>query len=325
MPTLKQLARAGAAIVLSALVLGAPPLEAEQWPQRTVRFILPLGPGSGVDIGARLFGDPLAARWGQPVVVENRPGGDGIIAITAFIGAHDDHTLLFSPTSSFTAHPFLHDKLPYDARELAPIARVSNTIVVVAVPSSLNVGSLGELLAQVKAQPGRLNFNTATGVTDFVFDGYFKSAGLAMTRVPYRDTVQALNDLGEGRIQMWVGALAIARPHVQAGRVKLVAVTNSERASVASDVPTVTEAGYKALTFDGLVGLFGPRDMADDVRNRIAADVRAVADAPEIVTRLGATGQVVRPGTAAEFAAAIAEQGARVAAFADALGVKPAK
>src|SRR5262249_26082020 len=188
--------------------------------------------------------------------------GDGIIAITAFIGAHDDHTLLFSPTSSFTAHPFLHDKLPYDARELAPIARVSNTIVVVAGPSSLNIGSLGELLAHVEAQPGRLNFNTATGVTDFVFDGYFKSAGLAMTRVPYRDTVQALNDLGEGRIQMWVGALAIARPHVQAGRVKLVAVTNSERASVAPDVPTVTEAGYKALTFDGLVGLFGPRDMA---------------------------------------------------------------
>src|SRR5262249_42164422 len=143
------------------------------------------------------------------------------------------------------------------------------------------------------------------GVTDFVFDGYFKSAGLSMTRVPYRDTVQALNDLGEGRIQMWSGALAIARPHVQAGRVRLIAVTNSERAPIVPDVPTVAEAGYPDLGFDGLVGLFGPRDMADDLRGRIAADVQAVAADPEIVSRLEATGQLVRPGGAADFAAAI--------------------
>src|SRR5207245_877099 len=142
------------------------PSLAQTWPQRSVRFILPLGPGSGTDIGARLFADRLSARWGQPVVVENRPGGDGMIAITAFIGAHDDHTLLFAPTSSFTAHPLLHDKLPYDPRELLPIARVSNTLVVVAVPGSLQIGSLAELIALARAEPGKLNFTTATGVTD---------------------------------------------------------------------------------------------------------------------------------------------------------------
>jgi len=302
--------------------------QAQTWPQRTVRFILPLGPGSGVDIGARLFADRLTAKWGQPVVVENRPGGDAILAINAFISAADDHTLLFAPTSSFTAHAFLHDKVPYDPRDLSPIARVSNTIVVVAVPASLEVKTVKDLMAQVQAQPGKLNFNTATGVTDFIFDGYFKKSGLAMTRVPYRDTVQALTDLGENRIQMWSGALAIARPHVQAGRVKLIAITNGQRppgGPGGPDVPTVTEAGYPELTFDGLVGLFGPRDMAPELRERLAADIRAAASDPEIVARLTATGQVVSPGSATEFAASIEAQRAAVARFAATLGAKPSQ
>jgi len=299
--------------------------QAQTWPQRTVRFILPLGPGSGVDIGARLFADRLTAKWGQPVVVENRPGGDAILAINAFISAADDHTLLFAPTSSFTAHAFLHDKVPYDPRDLSPIARVSNTIVVVAVPASLEVKTVKDLMAQVQAQPGKLNFNTATGVTDFIFDGYFKKSGLAMTRVPYRDTVQALTDLGENRIQMWSGALAIARPHVQSGRVKLIAITNGQRPPGGPDVPTVTEAGYPDLTFDGLVGLFGPRDMPPELRERLAADIRAVASDPEIVARLTATGQVVSPGSATEFAASIEAQRAAVARFAATLGAKPSQ
>src|SRR5215467_12677843 len=121
------------------------------WPQRNVRFIVPLGPGSGADIGARLFADKLTARWGKPVVVENRPGGDAIVAITAFIGAHDDHTLLFAPAATFTAHPFLHDKLPYDQADLLPIARVSNTIVAIVAPASLKAGTLGELMDLVRA------------------------------------------------------------------------------------------------------------------------------------------------------------------------------
>src|SRR5688572_29968419 len=98
--------------------------QAQAWPSRTVKLILPLGPGSGVDITARLIGDKLSTKWGQPVVVENRPGGDGVVAVSAYASAKDDHTLLMSPTSSFTHHPWTHDKLPYDPRELNPIARV---------------------------------------------------------------------------------------------------------------------------------------------------------------------------------------------------------
>src|SRR3954468_21935481 len=119
----------GSVIAVVALALSALPSAAQNWPTREATLILPMGPGSGVDISARLVADKLSAKWGQPVVVDNRPGGDGIVAISAFIGAHDDHTLLVSPVSSFTAHPYFHDKLPYDAKNMIPVARVSKTVI----------------------------------------------------------------------------------------------------------------------------------------------------------------------------------------------------
>src|SRR5437870_1645739 len=129
-------------------------MTAQSWPQRTVRLLLPLGPGSGTDIGARLLADRLAQRWRQPLVVENRPGGDGIVAIGAFVSAHDDHILLFAPASSFTAHPYMHDNLPYRPEDLAPIARVSNTLIALSVPAAMPANSLKELVALIRAQPG---------------------------------------------------------------------------------------------------------------------------------------------------------------------------
>ena len=317
--------RIGAGLLLCALTLSAPPSLAQPWPQRPVRLILPLGPGSGADIGARLFADRFAKRWSQPVVVENRPGADGVVAINAFINAADDHTLLFGPSSSFVGHPYLHDKMPYDRRDLSPVARISNTLVSIAAPASLSVASVKDLLEMARAHPGKLNWATSTGVTDIIVAGYLKSAGIDMAKVPYRDTVQALNDLAESRIHFYGAALAIVRPQVQAGRIKLLAITNRERAPDAPDLPTVAEAGFPELSFDGLVGLYGPRDMREDVRRHIAAEVRAVAEDPEIRTRLTASGQLLRPGTAAEFAASIDEQAARLAEFATALGIKAAQ
>jgi tripartite-type tricarboxylate transporter receptor subunit TctC len=295
------------------------------WPRRTVRFIVSLGPSSGADISARLFADRLTGRWKQPVLVENRPGGDGVVAITAFIGAHDDHTLLFTPTSSFIAHPYQLDRMPYDPRELSPIARVSNTVVVIAVPAALNVGSVGDFVALIRKDPGKLNYASAVGMTDVIFDGYFKSAGLSITRVPYRDVVSPLTDLGEGRIQAYVGSFAIVQPHLAAGRVRVIALTSSERPSFLAQVPTVAEQAYPQLTFDGLVGLFGPPTMPAGIRERIAADIKAVATDPVIVDRLTATAQVLSPGGPAEFAASIETQRAKLDAIAKQLGLKPAQ
>ncbi len=313
------------ALLVTALLLPmfAQPATAQGWPNRPVRFIVTLGAGSGVDIGARLFADKLSQRWGQPIVVENRPGGDGIVAITSVLGAHDDHTLLITPVSSFTAHPYFHDTLPYDPKELMPVARISKTVVAVSVPTALNVNSLKELEALARAKPGQLNWTTATGFTDFVFAGFLHTVGLKMAKVPYKNPVAAVTDLAENRIQVYMPAYAIVRPQVLAGKVKVLAVTNHERAKAIPDIPTAQELGYPSLEFDGLVGLFSSPDMPEATRDKIADDVRAVAGDPAIVEKLTATGQVVSPGNAKQFAISIEQQRKQVAEVAKLFGNKP--
>jgi tripartite-type tricarboxylate transporter receptor subunit TctC len=332
MQEMKKLLRVGAAAILSALALAGMPggaeaqaqAQAQVWPVRTVKFILTLGPGSGADLSARLLAEKLSAGWGHPVVVENRPGGDGFVAINAFTSARDDHTLLFGPASSFTAHPYLHSKLPYNPRDLAPIARISATLVSIGAPPSLGTTSLKEIFARVRAEPGKLNFASTTGATDLIINAFFKTSGLSMARIPYRDGVQAQNDVAEGRLHLYWSAYAIVRAQALAGRIKIVAVTATEPTAILPGTPTVAQAGYPELSFDGLIGLFGPRDMALALRERIAADIRTALADPSIVERLTATGQVVAPGSAAEFAASIEKQAAGLAGFAKVLGIEAA-
>jgi tripartite-type tricarboxylate transporter receptor subunit TctC len=312
-------------IVASGIALSTAPVLAQTWPQRPVKFVLPLGPGAGADVSARLLAERLTKRWGQPVVVENRPGADGVIAINAVLAARDDHTLLFGPTATLAGHPYVLDKLPYDPNELLPVARVSSTVVVLAAPASLKVQSLKELLTMAREEPGKLNWTTVVPMTDIILAAYLKGAGLEMARVPYRDPVSALNDLVESRIQLYSAAYAIVRAQAQAGRVRVLAVQNRGRVPALSGVPTVAEEGYPALNFDGLVGLIAARasGMPDPLRERIALDVREALADPIVVERLTATGQIVSPGAPAEFAAAMDEQAAHLAALANALGMKP--
>jgi len=319
-------ATARALIVAIGIAAGLPALpadaQAQSWPQRAVKFIVPFGPGAGADINARLFADRLAKRWGQSVVVENRPGADGIVAITAFVNANDDHVLLFAATGSFTVHPFQYARLPYEPGDLNPIARVSNTILVVSVPASLGVASMAEFVALARERPGKLNAAPVPGITELVFSGFLKDAGLEMAKVPYRDIVQAGADLAEGRVQVMMSSLAMIQPHVQSGKVRLLAVTSRQPVALLPQVPTAAAAGFPTLELEGLVGLFGPRTMPAELRERIAADVRAVADT-DVSARLAGTGQVVNTGTTADFAQAVDAQRAQVAAIARALGMAP--
>ncbi len=311
-------------LLLAALAAAMPVFAAAQsWPSKPVKFVLPLGPGSGADITGRLLADRLSKQWGQPVVVENRPGAEGVLAINAVIQAKDDHTLWYGPASTFVGHPLTLPKLPYDPNELVPVARVSNTVVVLAVPASLKVQSLKELFQMAKEQPGKLNFTSVTNVYDLVFGAYFKSAGIDMVKVGYKDTVSALNDLIEGRIQLYSSAYAIVRAQSQAGKVKVLAVHNRTRAP-GVDAPTAAEAGYPELQLDGLVGIVTMRssNLSDAAKEKIAADVKTHVSDPAIAERMTATGQIVAPGSPAEFAAAIDEQAKSLAAHAKALGLK---
>ncbi|MGA8819568.1 MAG: tripartite tricarboxylate transporter substrate binding protein [Xanthobacteraceae bacterium] len=295
-----------------------------KWPTRPVKFIVTLGVGSGADIGARLFADRLSRKWSQPVIVENRPGGDALVAISAFVTAHDDHVLLFAPSGSFTAHPYAHDKLPYKPSDLVPIVRVSNTIVVVAVPTATHIDSIAQMVARARAEPGKLNWAAVTGLNDLLFSGFLAQEHIDITKVPYRNAVDAAKDLGENRVQVYLPALTIVRPEVDSGTAKLIAVTNSTRAPTEPKLPTAAEAGFPDLTLDGLVGLFGPSGMPLALRERIAVDVRAAAD-PIIEDRLTKSGQIMNIGGPEEFAKSIDGQRAMAAGIAKRLGIPAAQ
>ena len=314
-----------AALVVSAAAQSQTESQAQSWPQRPVRFIVGLGPGSAQDIAARLFGDQLSKRWGQPVVIENKPGADGIVAINAFTGAHDPHTLLFAASGTFTAHPTQYAKLPYDPSDLVPLARVSSTIIAVSVPTALNVNTLDELVALARKEPGKLNLVPTPGTTEITFDNFLKTSGVTMTKIPYSDVTKALADLAENRVQVMVSGIAIVKSQVETGKVKLLAITNLKRAAAVPDLPTGTEAGYPALALDGLIGLFGPKTLPPGTAERIAADVQAVAADPAIGPRLAATGQQLDPGGTGEFAAAVDAQRKSIAATAKALGIQPTR
>ena len=318
---MKNLFRFAAALALVSLAAIA---NAQSWPQKPVRFILSLGPGSGADIGARLYADRLTKMWGQPVVIENRPGGDGVIAINAVIQAKDDHVLLWGPTANFVGHPYSFDKMPYDPNELVPVARVSGTVVTLGVPASMNVNSLKDLLATAKQRPGGLNWTTAVTMTDIILEGFLKTQGIDATQVRYKQPAEAVNDLINERIQLYSSAYAIVRSQVQGGRVKLLAVQARHRVP-GLDLPTVAELGYPGLNFEGLVGIIAARssNLPNAARDRIGADIKTVSKDSLVAERLASTAQLNTPGDAAEFAASIDEQVKQLAESAKLLGMKP--
>jgi tripartite-type tricarboxylate transporter receptor subunit TctC len=297
--------------------------QVQNWPTRVVRFIVPFGPGAGADIGARLFAEKLQVKWRQPVVIENKPGSDGIVAIQAFLGANDDHVLMFGPSGGFVVHPFMYTKLPYNQADLIPIARVSNTILAVAVKQDAQYNNIKEFTEAARAAPGTFNSGLVQGITELTFWGYQHHEKLQITQVPYRDINLAPVELGEGRIQVVMSALAVVQPQWRAGRIKLIAVTNKNRAKAAPEVPTAREQGYPSLEIEGMAGLFGLRSMSEQLKEKIAADVREVTADSKISERLETTGQIVNIGGPKEFASSIAEQSANVAAVVKAIDFKP--
>jgi tripartite-type tricarboxylate transporter receptor subunit TctC len=309
--------------VLLSIVFWCNSAGAAEWPHRTVRLIAPVPAGSASDFSARLFAERLSRRWGQPVIVENRPGADAVIGVTAFLGADDDHTLLYAISAVITVLPITHEKLSFDpVRELVPIAPTSEIVLAIAASEKSSIRSLAGLVQRARAQPGKLNWASSPGLPPLVVGGFFKNSKLDLALVSYRDLAPALQDVGEGRIDLFVHALGVIMPQVQSDRARLLAVASDVRAPLVPDVPTVTEAGFPELRMDGVAGLFGKRGMPDALRDRIAADVRAVASNPDVRERLAAVGQAARPGTAAEFAALLDQYRRRLADLAKTIDFK---
>ena len=314
----------GFAITIGGLVALSEPSLAQPWPQQPVRVIVPLSAGTAIDVSARLFAEQLSLKWGKPVIVVNKPGADGILAAKDFVSQRDNHTLFYSFAGLITINPLLYEKLPYDpVRDLVPIATSSDNFLAIAVSNKLQAGSLRDLKQIALSSPNKLNWAATAGLPYFAFAGFLKNGGLEMNYVAYGKFGPAITDLSEGRIDVVSTALTQLLPHHQAGKIKLLAVINRTRSPIAPEIPTGAEAGHPELTFDGVTGFFGWRNMPADLRDRIAADILAVAETPLIGDRLKANGIATRGSTSHQFTTAIEEQRARVAAIAAAIGTKP--
>jgi tripartite-type tricarboxylate transporter receptor subunit TctC len=321
--------RLAAAIgVVGSLILIAAPVskaQAQSWPQRPVRWIIPFGPGAGADIGARLIQERLQKKWGQPVVIDNRPGGDSIIAIQAVLSANDDHTFLWGPSGNFTVHPFQYKKLSYDPNDLIPAARFSSTILGVGVPASMKIKTVAEFVKLARAEQGKFNSAAVPGITELSLDYFMHNAKITTQKVPYKDIVQAANDLAENRLQIYSASYAILRPQREAGRITVLAQLGRTRADSLADLPTAQEAGFPELEMDGNVGLFATKAVPAALIDRIAADIVAVSRDKTIEDRLNATAQQPTFGGAKDFADSIAAQRATIARIAKTLNVQPTR
>jgi tripartite-type tricarboxylate transporter receptor subunit TctC len=311
------------AACFSALMLMSSAQAGDTWPTRSVVLIVPFGPGGAADGSARLFADKLSKRWGQAVVVDNRPGADAIIGTAAFVRTQDDHTLLYSAASTLTVTPLVQENLPFDAeRDVKPISATCSAVFVLAVNNNTRAHSVAELVALAKAQPGKLFWSSAPGLPRYVFQAFLKQRNLDMTYVPYRDVAIPQADLGEGRLQVMITTQQAVTAPVQSRKATIIAVTNKARGPLLPEVPTMAEAGFPELTIDGLSGFFGAPGMSTAVRDKISADVQAVSREPEIRSRIEALGQQTIGNSAAEFTAALDEQRARAKEVAEVINLK---
>jgi tripartite-type tricarboxylate transporter receptor subunit TctC len=312
-----------AGVLFAAFGMTAEPAWSESWPERTVRIVTPFNPGISVDVAARTLADALAKQWKQPVVVENRPGADTMIGTQAFLDMRDSHALLFTTHSTFTVIPLLRAKVPYDPADVKPISLAVEDFLSVVASPKLEIGSLSQFVEIARENPTKLNFYAVPGAPYLAYLAFQKRAGFATTFVAYNSPVNAISDLSEGRIHVAVMPLASVLGAVQAGKVKLLAVTNATRSPAAPNVPTVVEAGYPDFAFGGFLGLFGAKDMPADLSERIASQVRLVLNEPEIQNRLTSVGLITRGTSPAEFATLMGTQRAKWSAIAREHNIEP--
>ena len=290
-------------------VLAFPNAARAEWPERPVKLMVTFPPGSANAAAARIFADALGRKWGKPVVVEDKPGAEGTIGVGSFVSSQDDHTLLYTVVGSITVAPLLIDKLTYDVeRDLQPIAATTAIVLTLAVSNDLSVRSIPELIDVLRSNPGKYAWTSGPTLPRYVFAAFLKRNGLQMNFVSYRDASQPQADLGEGRIQVLVTSLTASSSPVQSGKARFLAVINPTRAAVLPDLQTARELGYSELEIDGMGGIFGGKAISDALRNRIAIDVAAICQQPDVRRKLETGGHNVLGGTTEELKAGIAKQ-----------------
>jgi tripartite-type tricarboxylate transporter receptor subunit TctC len=264
-----------------------------QYPAKAVRMVIPFPPGGATDIVGRVIAQKLSERWGQPVVVDNRPGAGGTIGSDAVAKSPSDgYTLLIATTSTHAVGPVLQ-KLPYDAlADFTPITLLAHSPNVLVVSPRLGANDVREVIAAAKAKPGALSFaSSGNGTITHLTGELFKlMAGVDLLHVPYKGTALSIPDIANNQVSMLFDNIVSAQPHIRSGNVKPLAVTTAKRAALMPELPTMAEAGLPGFESSAWFGLFGPAGLAPDIRARVHEAALVALNAPDAKERLVAAG-----------------------------------
>ena len=305
------------AIVLGVLAMPLP--AAAQFPDRPVQLVVPVGPGGGTDLLARQIAKKLSEVWGQPVIVENKTGGGGIIGAEAVIrSAPDGYTLLLSHDGVITATPVLYKRPDFDpARQLAPISQLATIPYLVIVNPSVPAKDITELIALMKEKTAKnqsMGFATsALGSADHLSGELFKiGAGVDVLIVPYKSTLPAMSDVIAGHLPMGFFSIPASQPHVKAGTLRALGITSSTRSKLLPDVPTVAET-LPGFVTGAWYGLWAPAGTPPAIVEKISGDVRRIVASPDIAAYMLNNGFEAATSTPAEFAEFIRRDSAKTA------------
>ncbi|MGD9920903.1 MAG: Bug family tripartite tricarboxylate transporter substrate binding protein [Pseudorhodoplanes sp.] len=276
-----------ACLVSCAIVFSTPVCAtADKFPAGPVRFIVPVPAGGVTDAMARIVGQHLSDIWGQPVIVENRPGGNYSVAAQAVARAPaDGYTLLVAPDSTFTANPFLFSNLTYKTSEFTPIIVLSRATPMLVVNASLGVNSVPELIALAKSKPGTLNYGSYGNGTyaHLSMEDFKQRTGTQIVHIPYRGAAPAATGLLGGEVSMLLLNLSSIEAHESGGKVKILASAGDKRAAKRPDLPTVAESGLPGFSTSIWFALLGPANMPPELVKKIHADVTRALNTPEAV------------------------------------------
>jgi tripartite-type tricarboxylate transporter receptor subunit TctC len=310
--------------VIAALLLGAaqaaspdssPAPTATGYPSRPIRLIVPFPPGGSTDILARALGEKLAQGLAQPVVIDNRPGAGGSIGAEAVArAAPDGYTLMMGHLGTLAVNPAIYKNLPYDpVRSFAPVSLMAIVPSVLVVNPSLPVASAAELVAYAKAHPGKLAYGSAgNGSTSHLTTEYFKLiTGTDILHVPYKGVGPMLTDLVSGQLSMGLNGAPAVMAHVNAGRLRALAVTSLKRLEALPQIPTLDEAGVRGFDASGWYGVVAPAGTPQAIVAKLNAEIGRAMQTPELRSRLDSEGALPAPGTPEEFAALIRAEIAR--------------
>jgi tripartite-type tricarboxylate transporter receptor subunit TctC len=302
--------------------------DADSWPSRPIKLIVPTGPGAATDVMARLVADGVSRTIGQPMFVENVPGASGMLAHeTAARAAPDGYTLLFTNTSGMAINLISFKKLPYDpTRDFAAVSLVCSLgPQMLSVNAELPVTTVSELIAYAKANPGKLSiaFDNTAGAAAFGAKLFNKRAGLGLTEVPYRSAGQMIQDVSSGLDQVMMSSVIAANPGVQSGKVRRLAITSGKRFPGLPDLPSLSET-MPGMVMDGFFAIVAPTGTPNDVIARLNREIDQYLKGPEIQQRLLALGLATEGGGTPETTAqTIRKEQAQWRSVAQELGVEP--